>query len=214
VNVRWSPGPSGVESLADQLTTVPSTENATPNGSGGVGVTPVLRTSAENTTGWPAPVGSGDQLTSTTTRFGAALSTETSALGEGVVGSAVVGSGVVADGAAAELDAVRLGAGGRVVVAPAVGLGVADVVVGAGASVPAAGGGGLVVGLGSAARGAGAFSGSPGWPDASRTPTGASGPDFVTSSGMTTGIVARRTITSPSNTCVRDGRCRLTGSSE
>ncbi len=213
VKVRCSPGPSGVLSLPDQLTTVPSTANATPVGSGGVGVTPVLRTSAENTTGWPAPDGCGVQDTSTTTRFEAASSTETSAVGEGVVGSAVVGSGAEADGAAAELDAGRARCRRQASPQP-VGLGVAELVVGAGASVPAPAGGG-VVGLGSLAAGAGAFSGAAGGaaPEASRTPTGSSEPDLVTTSGMITGIVASRTTTRPSNTCVRDGRCRLTGSS-
>src|SRR6185437_10591492 len=138
VNVRWSPGPSGLLSLADQLTTAPSTANATPVGSGGVAFAPVLRTSAENTTGWPAPVGCGVQDTSTTTRFAVASSTDASAVGDGVVGSAVVGPGA-ADDVPAELDAAVLGGPGGV--GTAVGLGIAEVVVGAGTSVPAPDGG-------------------------------------------------------------------------
>ena len=106
-----------------------------------------------------------------------------------------------------------LGAGWGVVAAP-VGLGVAELVVGAGTSVPAPAGG-AVVAVGSPAAGAGAFSVTAGWggPDASRTPTGSSEPDLVTTSGMITGIVASRTTTRPSQPCVRDGRCRLTESS-
>jgi hypothetical protein len=123
----------------------------------------------------------------------------------------VGGTGAAADDEAAELDAAVLGAGGGVV-GSAVGLGLCEVVVGAGTSVPAPAGG-AVVRVGSPA--AGAFSVIAGWggPDASRTPTGPSEPDLVTSSGMITGIVASRTTTRPSNTCVRDGRCRLTESS-
>src|SRR6185437_2302872 len=213
VNVRWSPGPSGLLSLADQLTTAPSTENATPVGSGGVALAPVLRTSAENTTGWPAPVGCGVQETSTTTRFAAASSTDASAVGDGVVGSAVVGPGA-ADDVPAELDAAVLGGAGGVDVGTAVGLGIAEVVVGAGTRVPAPGGGALVA-VGPPDSGAGAFSVTGGWagPEARPTPTGSSCPELVTTSGMITGIVASRTTTRPSNTCVRDGRCRLTESS-